>query len=116
MENKLTVANGNYYFDGGLFEYIGWQILGTLVTAFTLGICFLWAITMIYSWEASHTVLDGRRLRFTGTAIGLFGQWIKWLLLTIITFGIYGFWVNIALKNGEQNTWNLSIRPMILES
>ena len=53
---------------------------------------------MIYSWEANHTVLDGRRLRFTGTALGLFGNWIKWLLLTIITFGIYGFWVGIALK------------------
>lgn len=86
------------YFDGGLLQLIGWRILGSLVTIFTLGICFPWAFTMIYSWETKHTVIEGRRLKFNGTAISLFGQWIKWLLLTIITLGIYGFWVSIALK------------------
>ena len=86
------------YFDGGLLQLIGWRILGFLVTAITFGICFPWAYTMIYSWEAKHTVVDGRRLTFDGTAIGLFGQWIKWLLLTVITLGIYSFWVAIALK------------------
>jgi uncharacterized membrane protein YjgN (DUF898 family) len=30
--------------------------------------------------------------------MGLFGQWIKWLFLIIITLGIYSFWVAIALK------------------
>jgi len=25
--------------------------------------------------------------------MGLFGRWLLWLLLTIITFGIYSFWV-----------------------
>jgi uncharacterized membrane protein YjgN (DUF898 family) len=53
---------------------------------------------MIYNWEVKHTVIDGKRLRFDGSAIGLFGLWIKWLLLIIITFGIYGFWVSISLK------------------
>ena len=27
----------------------------------------------------------------------LFGNWIKWLLLTIVTLGIYSFWLNIKL-------------------
>lgn len=95
MKNQIQ---GLYYFDGGLLELTGWKILGFLVTTFTFGICAPWAFTMVYKYEASHTVLDGRRLKFTGSAVGLFGQWIKWLLLTIITFGIYGFWVNLALK------------------
>lgn len=56
------------------------------------------AVTMIYRYEAGHTVLDGRRLQFTGTGASLFRQWIKWFLLTIITLGIYGFWVQIAFK------------------
>ena len=30
---------------------------------------------------------------FTGTGIGLFGNWIKWWFLSIITLGIYLFWV-----------------------
>ena len=28
----------------------------------------------------------------------LFGNWIKWLVLTFITLGIYGFWLNIKLE------------------
>lgn len=88
----------NSYFDGGLLQLIGWKLLGGLVTTITLGICYPWAVCMVYNWETKHTVIEGRRLKFTGTAIGLFGNWIKWLLLTIITFGIYGFWVNIKIK------------------
>ena len=87
------------YFDGGLAQQIGYTLLGWLVTICTLGICYPWAFTMLYRWEAKHTVIEGRRLEFTGTAGGLFGQWIKWLLLSIITLGIYSFWVNIKLKN-----------------
>jgi uncharacterized membrane protein YjgN (DUF898 family) len=90
--------NGESYFDGGPFEFMGWNILGFLVTALTFGICFPWAITMIYSWEASHTVINGQRLAFKGTALGLFGNWIKWLFLTIITLGIYSFWLFIAIQ------------------
>jgi uncharacterized membrane protein YjgN (DUF898 family) len=85
-------------FDGGLLQLIGWSILGLLITTLTLGICYPWAVCMIYKWEAEHTIINGNRLSFDGTAIGLFGSWIKWLILTIITIGIYGFWVNIKLK------------------
>lgn len=87
------------YFDGGLFEFIGWAILGFLVTVFTLGICYPWAVTMLYGWKINHTVIEGRRMQFTGSAIGLFGNWIKWWFFTIITFGIYGFWLFIKLEN-----------------
>ena len=85
------------YFDGGLFQLIGYQILGFLVTVFTLGICLPWSYTMIYNWETKHTLINGQRLQFNGSAVGLFGNWIKWFLLTIITFGIYGFWLGIKL-------------------
>lgn len=91
-------STGNSYFDGGLLQLIGWNILGALVTLLTLGICYPWAYCMIYRWEARHTVINGHRLKFNGTALQLFGSWIKWALLTIITLGIYGFWLNINLK------------------
>ncbi len=88
----------NSYFDGGLISWIGWNILGCLITVFTLGICYPWALCMVYSWKINHTVVNGHRMRFTGTAIGLFGNWIKWLLLCIVTCGIYSFWLFIALE------------------
>ena len=93
----MEVQTEKSYFDGGLLQLIGWQILGGLVTVITFGICYPWAICMIYRWEAKHTVINGRRLKFNGTAMQLFGNWIKWLLLTIITLGIYSFWLNIKL-------------------
>lgn len=86
------------YFDGGLLQLIGWKLLGGLITIFTLGICYPWAVCKVYNWEIKHTVINGKRLEFDGKAIGLFGNWIKWELLTIITLGIYGFWVKIKLK------------------
>ncbi len=94
------------YFDGGLLQLIGWKILGALVTIFTLGICYPWAVCMIYGWEIKHTVINGKRLTFNGTALQLFGNWIKWFLLCIITLGIYSFWVNIAIKKWKTKHTN----------
>lgn len=45
----------NSYFDGGLLQLLGWRILGALVTAITLGICYPWAVCMVYNWEIKHT-------------------------------------------------------------
>lgn len=94
---NMNDAQGESYFDGGLLQLIGWYILGGLVTTFTLGICYPWALCMVYGWKINHTVIEGRRLKFTGTAAGLFGNWIKWLLLCIVTLGIYSLWLRIAL-------------------
>ena len=88
----------NSYFDGGLLQLIGWNILGILLTLITLGIGFPWAICMKYRWQQKHTVIEGRRLGFDGTGGQLFGNSIKWILLTIITLGIYAFWLGIKLK------------------
>lgn len=96
--HEAYAREGDSYFDGGLLQYIGWSILGFLVTVCTFGICYPWSITMILSWKARHTVINGRRLEFKGTAIGLFGNWIKWWFFTIITLGIYSFWLFIAME------------------
>lgn len=100
-QSQETVETSKSYFDGGLFQLIGWIILGVIVTLCTFGICFPWAVCAIYRWVAKHTVIDGHRLYFDGTAMQLFGSWIKWLILTFITFGIYGFWVIIKLTKWQ---------------
>ena len=51
----------------------------------------------MYGWRINHTVIEVRKLEFFGSAWSLFGNWIKWLLLSIITLGIYSFWVRIKL-------------------
>lgn len=88
----------NSYFDGRLIQLIGWRLLGLLIIIITIGIATPWANCMVYKWDASHTVIEGKRLKFDGTGGQLFGHWIKWFLLTIITLGIYSFWLIIKLK------------------
>jgi uncharacterized membrane protein YjgN (DUF898 family) len=82
-----------FYFDGGAASYVGTGILAFLITVVTFGIALPFAIVLRLRWRANHTYIEGRRLMFTGTGIGLFGNWIKWWFLSIITLGIYLFWV-----------------------
>ena len=91
MENKS-------YFDGGLLQLIGRRILGFIVTFCTLGICYPWALCMVYGWETRHTVVNGHRLAFDGTALQLFGKWIVMLLWCIVPGGVDGVGVGIARR------------------
>jgi uncharacterized membrane protein YjgN (DUF898 family) len=89
---------GESYFDGNLRQIVAWYIIGSLITIATIGIFYPWSLCKIYGWKVNHTVICGKRLKFTGTGFSLFGLWIKWLLLSLITFGIYGFWISISLE------------------
>ena len=89
MESKFT---------GGLLGYIGVAIVQSLIIIFTLGLATPAAICYGERWKASHTYIDGEQLVFDGTGWELFGQWIKWVLLTIITLGIYSFWIPIKMQ------------------
>ena len=83
----------NFIFDGGAGTFLGTSILAFVITVLTLGIAYPYALVLKQRWVAKHTYIDGRQLHFTGSAMGLFGHWIKWILLCVITLGIYSFWV-----------------------
>ena len=89
MESKFT---------GGLFGMIGIGILQTIIIVCTLGFGTPWAICLKERWYVKHTIIDGHKLTFDGTGAQLFGNFIKWMLLTIITLGIYSFWLSIKMK------------------
>lgn len=90
----LTMAKSkNFVFDGGAGTYWLNSFLAFVITIITLGICYPYALVLKQRWIANHTLVEGRRLKFTGTGIGLFGNWIKWFALIIITLGIYSIWV-----------------------
>lgn len=91
-------SSKSFQFHGGAASYLGVGIASVLLTLFTFGIAIPWVITMQQRWKTNNTSIDGRRLVFNGTGIGLFGNWIKWWFLTIITFGIYFFWVGPAIQ------------------
>ena len=86
------------YFDGTFLQWLGWSLAVIAITVITLGLGYPWACCLFMGWETSHTVVNGQRLKFTGTGAGLFKQYIKWFLLTLVTLGIYGFWMWIKVK------------------
>ena len=89
MESKFT---------GGLLGMILIGILQGLIIGLTLGLGTPWAICMREKWYVKHTIIDGHKLTFDGNGAQLFGNFIKWFILTIITLGIYSFWLSIKMK------------------
>ena len=94
MENEVRESR----FTGGLLGMIGIGILQWLIITFTLGFGVPWAVCVKERWYARHTIIDGKQLVFDGTGGQLFGNYIKWFLLTLITLGIYGFWLSIKMR------------------
>lgn len=82
-----------FAFDGGASTYIGTALLALLITVVSFGICYPFALVLRERWRAKHSFIDGQQMAFTGSAWALFGNWIKWFLLIIITLGIYSLWV-----------------------
>jgi uncharacterized membrane protein YjgN (DUF898 family) len=95
---KMQSNSKKFTFDGGAATYLGTAILGVLITLFSLGICYPFALVLRQRWRAKHSYIDGKQLIFTGSAVGLFGHWIKWFVLILITFGIYLFWVGPRIQ------------------
>jgi uncharacterized membrane protein YjgN (DUF898 family) len=92
-------------FEGSVFDYVGRKRLGRLITIITLGIGFYWYKSNVLAWEINNTVIEGRRLKFNGTASGLFGRWIIWWILSIVTFEIYILFIGKALYKWQvENT------------
>jgi uncharacterized membrane protein YjgN (DUF898 family) len=86
------------HFDGGAGSYLGVSIVSFLITALSLGLLFPLAYVRRLRWRIDHTLIEGRRMRFTGTGRGLFGFWLRCWILMVITLGIYGFWVRPQLE------------------
>lgn len=87
-----------FKFVGGAANYIGTQLLAIVITLFTAGICYPFALVLMERWKAKHATIDGRKVKFTGTGIGLFGIWIKWFFLSLITAGIYTLWIGPQIQ------------------
>ena len=101
------MPRGTFQFDGGAATYLGTGILAFLITVLTVGIGYPFALVLLLRWRMKHTIIDGRRLEFRGLAISLFGHWLLWILLILVTFGIYSFWVVPRVHQWitENTTW-----------
>ena len=88
-------------FDGTFVSYLGNGIVNFLITFFTLGIAYPWVYCRKIRWRARHTVYEGYRVEFSGRGSQIAGPWLLWLLLSVVTLGVYGLWIPPKLKNFE---------------
>ncbi len=90
-------------FNGSILGLWGVNLLGNFVTLITLSFGMYWAHCYKERWYTKHTAYDGCQLVFDGKGIQYFGKCFVWILLTIITIGIYSFWLAVKVKN-----WTIS--------
>lgn len=97
------------HFTGRMLGYLSVRIITFFITSLTLGIGYPWAVAYKQKWLTKHQTIDGAQLVFTGTGGQLFGNYIKWFLLSIITLGIYALWLPIKIQQWvTKNTHQLS--------
>jgi uncharacterized membrane protein YjgN (DUF898 family) len=84
------------------------KLIGLLLKVVTLGFGFPWAKCMVVNKWAKNVRLDGRAIKFTGTAGGLFGIWVKICILSILTLTLYYWFVGykqVAKYIDSHITW-----------
>ena len=94
-EKKFNPNPGTSEFNGGLLGYIGITLLASFIMLITLFIGTPWAECMIQRWVAKHTKINGKQVVFDGKGIQLFGKYIAWFILGVITIGIFWLWLPI---------------------
>ncbi len=96
--------DNNSYFDGGVLGLLGTNILSTIV-AFVPVVGLAWSTIIKTKWIKSHTVCDSRRLIFVGSIGSLFVKYLLWGFLSIITFGIFAWFMPVKVLRWEtENT------------
>jgi len=92
-----------------LFVILAYLVFFTLVFMHLeqFAILFLYAFILLiiplvihgsYRYRMAKTVWRGIRFGYTGDRMELFKLFLKWVFLTIITFGIYGAWLSMNLR------------------
>jgi hypothetical protein len=91
----VAVDSDKYGNPGGVAMVL--SLLGALIM---LAIVFVGSLLLqnkILEFRWENTVIDGQRCRYTGTAGSLFKAMFVPLLLTYLTFGIYGPWMVVKM-------------------
>lgn len=93
-----VVQSRHSEFTGVAFGYFGYSLLTAIIGTLTLGIAIPWCICMVMNWEAENSIIDGKRCWFDGSGGELFGKYILWWLLSIVTLGIFALAIPGKMK------------------
>ena len=91
-------------------EIGGLQIALIAVAAILALIGLSWAAIRFMKWETKNTIISGNRVKFNANALQLLGNCIKWTFLSIITVGIYAFWLPIKVRKWKVS--HMELQPV----
>ncbi len=80
-------------FKGGAFANFFINLLVVFVSGITLSLALPGMLCWKQRWMSRNTYYDGRSLNFNGKGIQLFGRYLLWLLLSVVTLGIFAIFV-----------------------
>lgn len=87
------MAKSNCQFNGAGGQYFTTVLIHVIILgSITFGLYSPWAWVMVFRKRASHTMINGKTVTFTGTGLQLFLLVLVYGLLTLITVGLYGPW------------------------
>lgn len=66
-----------------------------ILVCITFSLAYPFKVCVLNRYDKKHSIIDGYRLKFTGTAMQYFGKHILWTFLSIITIGIYYIFVSL---------------------
>ena len=85
-------ANSQAEFSAVAWKYYIFSLASGLAAALSLGVLKPFADEYFLRWKWKHTVLGGQVLSFTARGDEIFFKNLLWILITIVTFGVYSFW------------------------
>lgn len=91
--NTSKNTSKNFRFEIDPYGFFVRVIFVGILTVITLGLATPYAMIVMQRWQVKHTLIDGRRLKFNGKFTDLIVNYLKWYFLTIITLGVYYFWM-----------------------
>jgi len=99
---------------GGLLATVV-DLIGRLFVLLTLGLAFPWVEDARLRRWADGVVIDGRRVRYSGSGAGLAMVWLKTWALTWLTLSLYWWWKGrtaIHTYFDERLDWAPASRPL----
>lgn len=102
MNNNVKVnsqievnVKSSSYIEISTLNLLGVYVIAFFLITLSLGLLSPVAIVMINKYLCNRRYINGRKLKFTGAIGELYKKYIIWLLLFVVTLGIYSFWIVI---------------------
>ena len=80
----------------------------TILTTITFSLAHSWVYASATKWKSTDVFIEWKRLGFYGLTIPLFGKFIAWWLLCMVTVNLYSIWIYKYIVRWNTQTTDLS--------